>query len=130
MSLTGRRFDVEIGFISTKFVSVDRNQPLLLPPDHDTIAKFRLENFDGVAACFVLEMKEKMERDESREKYRLRKQTVEPVFGAIKKWMGFTQFQLGGRDNVSGEWKLITLAYNMKRLWKMQNEPKLAVSPG
>lgn len=69
---------------------------------------------------FVLEMTEKMARDESREKYRLRKQTVEPVFGTIKKWMGFTQFLLRGHDKVTGEWQLVTLAYNMKRLWRMQ----------
>lgn len=84
----------------------------------------------AIHSKFVLEMKEKMERDVSREKYRLRKQTVEPVFGTIKKWMGFTQFQLRGHEKVSGEWQLVTLAYNMKRLWKMQNGPKQTVSPG
>ncbi len=67
-------------------------------------------------SAFVLEMKEKMERDASREKYRLRKQTVEPVFGTIKQWMGFRQFLLRGQEKVSGEWKLVTLAYNMKRM--------------
>jgi len=69
---------------------------------------------------FVREMKQKMERTESREKYRLRKQTVEPVFGTIKKWMGFTQFLLRGHEKVSGEWQLVTLAYDVKRLWRMQ----------
>ena len=68
----------------------------------------------------LLEMKEKMERDESRAKYRLRKQTVEPVFGTIKQWMGFRQFLLRGHAKVTGEWQLVTLAYNMKRLWRMQ----------
>ncbi len=47
-----------------------------------------------IRSAFVREMKEKMERDESRAKYRLRKQTVEPVFGTIKQWMGFRQFLL------------------------------------
>jgi len=72
---------------------------------------------------FILAMKAKMERDESRERYRLRKQTVEPVFGTIKKWMGFTQFLLRGYEKVTGEWQLVTLAYNMKRLWRMQCAP-------
>jgi len=79
----------------------------------------------AIRSEFVLEMKQKMERDESREKYRLRKQTAEPVFGTIKKWMGFTQFLLRGHAKVTGEWQLVTLAYNMKRLWRMrcvQNE--------
>ena len=75
---------------------------------------------------FVREMKEKMERGESREHYRKRKQTVEPVFGTIKKWMGFTQFQLRGHEKVTGEWHLVTLAYNMKRLWRMHGASKRA----
>lgn len=70
---------------------------------------------------FVLEMKEKMAREENRQAYRLRKQTVEPVFGTIKKWMGFTQFLLRGHEKVQGEWQLVTLAYNVKRLWRMKN---------
>ena len=81
-------------------------------------------------SVFVLEMKEKMEQDASRKKYRLRKQTVEPVFGTIKQWMGFRQFLLRGHEKVSGEWKLVTLAYNMKRLWRMQCTPVEAVSTG
>ena len=82
-----------------------------------------------IHSAFVREMKEKMEREESREKYRLRKQTVEPVFGTIKQWMGFRQFLLRGHEKVSGEWQLVTLAYNMKRLWRMKSPPKQAVNP-
>ena len=82
----------------------------------------------AIRSAFVRDMKEKMEREESRKHYRKRKQTVEPVFGTIKKWMGFTQFQLRGHEKVSGEWKLVTLAYNMRRIWKMarDNEPNIA----
>ena len=68
---------------------------------------------------FVMEMKEKMEREESRETYKLRMQTSEPVFGTAKKWMGFTQFLLRGHEKVNGEWQLVMLAYNFKRLWRM-----------
>ena len=70
---------------------------------------------------FAHEMKERMEQDEARKKYRLRKQTVEPVFGTIKKWMGFTQFNLREIEKVTGEWDLVTLAYNCKRLWNLAN---------
>jgi hypothetical protein len=45
--------------------------------------------------------------------YKLRKQTVEPVFGIIKQAMGFRRFLLIGRAKVSLEWNL---AYNLKRL--------------
>jgi hypothetical protein len=79
---------------------------------------------------FVHEMTEKMQREESRKKYRLRKQTVEPVFGTIKQWMGFRQFLLRGHEKVSGEWELVTLAYNVKRLWRMQCAQKEAMNPG
>jgi len=77
-----------------------------------------------IRSAFILEMKAKMEQEEARRKYRLRKQTVEPVFGTIKKWMGFTQFQLRGLEKVSGEWQLIALAYNCKRLWNMAKAQK------
>jgi len=79
-----------------------------------------------VRSEFVREMKAKMERDKSRKQYRKRKQAVAPVFGTIKKWIGFTQFLLRGYEKVSGEWQLVTLAYNVKRLWRMQcaqNQP-------
>ena len=68
-------------------------------------------------------MKEKLQTDAGRALYARRKQTVEPVFGIVKHVMGFTQFLLRGTEKVSGEWELLTLAYNMKRLWNL----KLAV---
>lgn len=48
--------------------------------------------------------------------YRLRKSTVEPVFGIIKEVMGFRQFSLRGLVAAAGEWNLVCLAYNLKRL--------------
>jgi len=48
--------------------------------------------------------------------YALRKQTVEPVFGIIKSVMGFRQFSLRGLKKVSGEWRLVCLAWNVKRM--------------
>ena len=48
--------------------------------------------------------------------YALRKQTVEPVFGIIKSVMGFRQFSMRGLTTVSGEWTLVCLAWNLKRL--------------
>lgn len=65
-------------------------------------------------------MKKKMETEKARQLYRYRKQTVEPVFGIIKHVMGFRQFLLRGLKKVTGEWNLVTLAYNFKRLWNLQ----------
>ena len=45
-----------------------------------------------------------------------RKQTVEPVFGIIKSVMGFRQFLTCGLKNVQGEWTLVCLAWNLKRM--------------
>jgi hypothetical protein len=54
-----------------------------------------------------------------RKLYALRKQTPEPVFGIIKSVMGFRQFLLRGHDAVRGEWSLVTMAWNMKRLFTL-----------
>jgi len=48
--------------------------------------------------------------------YRLRKCTVEPVIGIIKEVLGFRQFSLRGLKKVAGEWCLVCLAFNLKRL--------------
>ena len=66
---------------------------------------------------WVKQMADKMEAPEAKAKYKLRKQTVEPVFGIIKQAMGFRQFLLRGLDNIENEWCLITTAYNFRRLF-------------
>ena len=48
--------------------------------------------------------------------YRLRKCTVEPVIGIIKEVLGFRQFSLRGLAAAAGEWCLVCLAFNLKRL--------------
>jgi transposase len=48
--------------------------------------------------------------------YAKRKTTVEPVFGIIKEVMGFRRFLLRGLEAVKGEWRLVCLAFNLKRL--------------
>jgi len=58
----------------------------------------------------------KLATDIGKEIYRLRKCTVEPVIGIIKEIMGFRQFSLRGLKNVAGEWCLVCLAFNLKRM--------------
>jgi len=70
-------------------------------------------------ADWLREMATKLDSEEGRAKYRLRQQTVEPVFGVIKAVLGFTGFSLRGLDKVAGEWILVALAYNCKRLHKL-----------
>lgn len=58
--------------------------------------------------------------------YKLRQQTVEPVFGIVKSVLGFRQFRLRGRAKVSLEWTLVCLAYNLKRLHRLGAGRQLA----
>ncbi|KPH86601.1 transposase [Komagataeibacter intermedius AF2] len=67
-----------------------------------------------------LAMKKKLETTKAGNIYRLRKQTVEPVFGIIKSIMGFRRFSLRGLAKVTTEWTLVALAYNCKRMARLQ----------
>ncbi|MCP4698319.1 MAG: transposase [Gammaproteobacteria bacterium] len=61
-------------------------------------------------------MRDRMKTDEGKAFYAKRKSTVEPVFGIIKNVMGFRQFMLRGLNAVSGEWNLVCIAFNLKRI--------------
>lgn len=63
-----------------------------------------------------VKMAYKLQTDLGREIYRLRKCTVEPVIGIIKEVLGFRQFSLRGLEAAAGEWALVCLAFNFKRL--------------
>jgi transposase len=64
-------------------------------------------------------MGHRLQTQDGKKRYALRKQTPEPVFGIIKSVMGFRQFLLRGLDNVRGEWSLVTMAWNMKRMFAL-----------
>ena len=66
-----------------------------------------------------LEMKAKLETDDAKAKYKLRKQSIEPVFGIVKSAMGFTRFLLRGLDQVKTEWSLAALASTCRRLVRL-----------
>src|SRR4030081_2229410 len=65
----------------------------------------------------VAAMAHRLKTPEGRALYALRKQTPEPVFGIIKSVLGFRQFSLRGLEKVRGEWSLVTMAWNMKRMF-------------
>ena len=56
---------------------------------------------------------------EGKKLYAQRKHTPEPVFGIIKSVLGFRQFLLRGLDHVRGEWNLVTMAWNLKRMFAL-----------
>ncbi len=95
----------------TPYIAVGRNRhnqtlgerffrPSLLPEDADSVAK----------------MKHRLQTMEGRQLYAKRKSTVEPVFGIIKNIMGFRQFLLRGLAAVMGEWNIVCIAWNLKRM--------------
>ena len=67
-------------------------------------------------ACVKVKMAYKLQTAIGQAIYRLRKCTVEPVIGIIKEVLGFRQFSLRGLAAAAGEWCLVCLAFNLKRL--------------
>ena len=72
----------------------------------------------GRSGSRVQKMARRLKQGGHRSRYRLRKQTVEPVFGQIKGARGFRQFHLRGLTKVADEWQLICLAHNLLKLAK------------
>ncbi|MBV6417038.1 MAG: IS1182 family transposase ISThsp16 [Steroidobacteraceae bacterium] len=72
------------------------------------------------SATPLQKMAHRLKTPAGRKLYALRKQTPEPVFGIIKSVMGYRQPLLRGLDNVSGEWNLVTMSWNIKRMFALQ----------
>jgi len=73
----------------------------------------------------LVAMKEKLQSEEGKAIYSMRNHTVEPAFGIIKEVMGFRGFMLRGKEKVGGEWTLVCLSYNLKRLHRLRQEKKV-----
>jgi hypothetical protein len=97
---------------------------------HRTVADLEQQKEEpvGEGATAKEQMAAKVKSAEGKEIYKKRKETVEPVFGIIKQAMGFRQFLLRGLERVGIEWKLVSLAYNMKRLCSLSGGRGLSVS--
>jgi transposase len=68
------------------------------------------------SASPIVKMAYKLQTEIGKAIYGLRKSTAEPVIGIIKETLGFRQFSLRGLWAVAGEWCLVCLAWNLKRL--------------
>lgn len=79
------------------------SEPPSLPDDADSITK----------------MKHRLKTTAGKAVYAQRKITSEPVFGIIKAVMGFRTFMLRGHEAVGGEWLLVCMAFNIKRLYAL-----------
>lgn len=76
------------------------SEPPPLPDDADSVTR----------------MKHRLRTREGKAVYAQRKVTSEPVFGIIKAVIGFRSFLLRGFEAVQGEWNLVCMAWNIKRL--------------
>jgi transposase len=77
-------------------------------------------SIDGKRYPASARMVERLASAQGRAQYRRRKVMVEPVFGWIKHVMGFRQFSLRGLTKVMGEWSLVCLALNVRRMWTLR----------
>ena len=67
----------------------------------------------------VQAMAHRLKTPDGKALYALRKQIPEPVFGIIKSGRGFRQFLLRGLESVRREWSLVTMAWNLKRMFTL-----------
>ena len=111
-ALTGREIDVLVA-VGTEDRRRQHDFRPLPDPAHAADPK-------PSKAPWLVAMQAKLSQADNRASYRLRQQTVEPVFGIMKHAMGFRQFLLRGHEKVTGEWQLLALAYNCKRLHNLQ----------
>ncbi len=90
-------------------------------PDHQSWRSYfeQAPSMPGEEESPKVKMAYKLQTALGRAVYKLRKCTVEPVIGVIKEALGFRQFSLRGANLVCGEWSLICLAFNVKRLHKL-----------
>jgi hypothetical protein len=105
------------------YAAVEKKEP------HRTVSDLEQEpepEVPGPEASTSEVMKYRLWTAEGRAQYKLRQQTVEPVFGIIKSVLGFRQFLLRGLQKVQLEWQLVCLAYNLKRLQRLGAGLKMA----
>ena len=65
-------------------------------------------------------MAKRLEEQRGKQQYARRKGMVEPAFGWVKEVLGFRRFSLRGLKKVQGEWSLVTMALNLRRMAKME----------
>jgi len=97
------------------YIAAEREQHNAAPEDRFTEPEPLVATVDPVT-----EMKHRLKTIGGRAIYAKRKSTVEPVFGIIKAVMGFRQFLLRRLNKVAGEWDLVCIGYNLKRMYALR----------
>jgi transposase len=118
------RLIADTGYFSAENVEAIENaglEPMIAPKREEHHPDWK-ERFAEPAplpegADALTRMKHRLQTQAGKKIYAKRKCTVEPVFGIIKSVMGFRQFLLRGVQQARGEWSLVALAWNLKRLY-------------
>lgn len=103
----------------------------LTPNKRDRHNKSLAERFECAGeisenADAVTRMKHRLKTRAGKKLYAKRKSTIEPVFGIIKNVMNHSSFLLRGLKKVHGEWQLIAISWNLKRMFTLLNQARLA----
>jgi transposase len=66
--------------------------------------------------AFREQMRERLTSKEGRQKYLKRLTTCEPIFGNLKHNLGYRHFLLRGLEKVKGEFRLMCIGHNLKKM--------------
>lgn len=117
------RAAADAGYFSEENLNEARSRQIapFIPPDKIKHREWREPGPKGPLPRNAT-LKEQMSRfirtKRGKEIYKLRQQSVEPVFGQIKAVRGFRRFSLRGLDSVTGEWTLVALVHNLLKLFR------------
>lgn len=101
---------------------------LLIPPNRQKHGKPTAKPSGRLSQNLSIadKMRRKLQTQEGKEIYALRKSIVEPVFGQIKEAnLHFRQFSFRGLKNVQHEWALVCLAHNLLKIFRSGWQPQL-----
>ena len=117
-----RQMSADAGYFSSDAVKnlTARGIDVYLPPDkigHRFTLPPAPRGRIPKSLSIVDRMRRKLRTKKGRERYGLRKELPEPVFGQIKQARGFSQFLLRGSDKVNSEWKVICTGHNLLKLF-------------
>lgn len=117
-----RQMSADAGYFSSDAVNnlTARGIDVYMPPDkmsHRTALPPAPRGRIPKDLSIVDRMRRKLRTKKGKERYGLRKELPEPVFGQIKQARGFRQFLLRGEDKADGEWKIICVGHNLLKLF-------------
>jgi transposase len=119
-----RQMSADAGYFSSDAVNnlTARGIDVYMPPDkmgHRLTLPPAPRGRIPRSLSIVDRMRRKLRTKKGKERYGLRKELPEPVFGQIKQVRGFDQFLLRGSDKVSSEWKVICTGHNLLKLFRV-----------